>query len=82
MSNKRILSTNEFYEELCCRIDELEFITDGLVHLYYEPSLDGRLFLVNSRAEPLGYKYEAVYRMKDGQVEYYKIIGDNTKCKM
>lgn len=75
MKNKkqRILATNQFYEELEARIEELEFITDGLVHLYYEPSLDGRLFLVNSRTKPLGYYYEAVYNMKTKQVQYYKI---------
>ena len=72
----RILATNEFYEELWARINELEFITDGLVHLYYEPSLDGRLFLVNSRTKPLGYFYEGVYSMKDGQIKFYKIIED------
>ncbi len=66
-------ATNQFYEELWARIEELEFITDGLIHLYYEPSLDGRLFLVNSRTEPLGYKYEAIYKMKNGAIEFYKI---------
>lgn len=73
---KKYLATNEFYEELWARIEELEFVTDGLVHLYYEPSIDGRLFLVNSRTEPLGYRYEAVYSMKDGQVAFYKIIDE------
>lgn len=72
----RYLATQEFYEELWARIDELEFITDGLVHLYYEPSLDGRLFLVNSYTKKFGYHYEAVYKMRNGQVEYYKIIED------
>ena len=71
--SERVLATKEFYEELWARIEELEPITDGLVHLYYEPSIDGRLFIVNSRTKPLGYWYEAVYKMKTGQVEYYRI---------